>query len=191
MPGSSQVIALGIVAVLAAVLSTFAYRLTRWFLETRQRLAFQVATSDIARRAEDTLGPISELVDAVRRGMRPGEEISGDLARAMAAAAASAAEARRLQPPPEGAAILAGMVESLERAERALEMIDHGCQLTEAGSRREHDPEAQTAIKRGYLNLLHARDAIAEHVAGAANLPIPGPRLLARRVGREVRQPRS
>ena len=32
------------------------------------------------------------------------------------------------------------------------------------------DPQAQTAIKRGYLNVLHAREAIARHAADAATL---------------------
>ena len=69
-------------------------------------------------------------------------------------------------------------------------MVEHGCELTDLGGHREHDPEAQTSIKRGYLNLLHARESIAEQAAAAAGLPIPGPKFLAQRVVREVREPR-
>ena len=35
-------------------------------------------------------------------------------------------------------------------------------------SGRHRELEAQTAIKRGYLNLLHAREAIARHAAELA-----------------------
>jgi hypothetical protein len=190
VPGVAQVIALVVFAVLVAVFVTFGYRFARWLLLARRLLAFQVSLADVADRAETGLTAISEQVDAVRRNMRPGSEIAGDIAAAMADAEKLAAEARQLRPPPEGRAATAGLVEELERASRALEMIDHGCQLSDLGTRREHDPEAQTSIKRGYLNLLHARESIAEHAAAAAALPVPGPRFLARRVIREVREPR-
>jgi hypothetical protein len=108
----------------------------------------------------------------------------------MAETAGFAADGRQLRPPREGAGIAAGIVAELDRAGRAIEMIDHGCRLVEMGVRRELDPEAQTAIKRGYLNLLHAREAIVGHASAAAALPIQAPRLLARRVAREVREER-
>ena len=191
MPGGvAQVIVLVVLVVVLAVAVTFAFRLSGWLVQTRRLLAFQVATADLTFRAEATLAAVSEQVDGVRRGMRPGEEITADLARAMASAAGYAAEGRLLHPPPEGTALVAGIVEELERAERALEMVDHGCQLVETGTRREHDPESQTSIKRGYLNLLHARESIAEHATAAAALPVPGPRFLAERVAREAREPR-
>jgi hypothetical protein len=190
VPGAAQVVALVVLVVLLAVLGTFAWRLSRWLLQTRQLLSFQVGTSDVAQRAEGMFAAISEQIDAVRRGMRPGEEISADLARAIAAADAFAVEARRLRPPAAGRPILAAIVAELERAGRAIEMVDYGCQLAGGGSRRDQDPEAQTSIKRGDLNLLHARESIAEQAAAAAGLPVPGPRFLAERVIREVRDPR-
>jgi hypothetical protein len=36
---------------------------------------------------------------------------------------------------------------------------------------RPRELEAETSIKRGYLNLLHAREAIARHALAAAKLP--------------------
>jgi hypothetical protein len=42
-------------------------------------------------------------------------------------------------------------------------MIDHGCAvLTAASVGRGREVEGQIAIKRGYLNILHAREAIVE-----------------------------
>jgi hypothetical protein len=190
MPGGvAQVIALVVLVALLAVLVTFAWRLSRWLMQTRRLLSFQVAVAGIAHRAEDTLATVSERVDAVRRGMQPGEEITADLARAMDLAAEYAAEAQRLQPPPDAVPIISTIVSELARAGRAIEMVDHGCHLVETGGRGEHDPEAQTSIKRGYLNLLHARESIAEQATAAAGLPVPGPRFLAQRVAREVREP--
>jgi hypothetical protein len=58
----------------------------------------------------------------------------------------------------------------IQRAERAAELVEHGRALLSSGT-REDSGEGETSIKRGYLNLLHARDAIrerAEDVATAA-----------------------
>ena len=47
-------------------------------------------------------------------------------------------------------------------------MVEHGCAILAVGSGRHRELEAQTAIKRGYLNVLHAREAIARHAAELA-----------------------
>ena len=49
----------------------------------------------------------------------------------------------------------------LERAARALEMVEHGRSIQASARSGGREIEAQTAIKRGYLNILHAREAIA------------------------------
>jgi hypothetical protein len=61
-------------------------------------------------------------------------------------------------------------------------MVQHGCTILSSGRRSGRDTEAQTAIKRGYLNILHAREAMAEHAARAADLSVEDvPRLFQRR----------
>jgi hypothetical protein len=62
------------------------------------------------------------------------------------------------------------MIAEIERAGRALEMVEHGVIVRARGRRHETAPEAETAIKRGYLNLLHAREAIARHALEAIEL---------------------
>ena len=47
-------------------------------------------------------------------------------------------------------------------------MVSHGCTLLASASGPQRETEAQTAIKRGYLNALHAREAIARHAAELA-----------------------
>jgi hypothetical protein len=49
-------------------------------------------------------------------------------------------------------------------------MVDHGCQLAAGVGGRRSELEAQTSIKRGYLNLLHAREALSEHAADVVSL---------------------
>jgi hypothetical protein len=42
-------------------------------------------------------------------------------------------------------------------------MVAHGCAtLSAVSGGRAREAEGQTAIKRGYLNVLHARDAVVE-----------------------------
>jgi hypothetical protein len=65
--------------------------------------------------------------------------------------------------------VRAAMLYELERAGRALEMVAHGCALLATTRSGYRELEAQTAVKRGYLNALHAREAIARHAADLAS----------------------
>ncbi len=49
-------------------------------------------------------------------------------------------------------------------------MVEHGCAIQASARAGSRELEAQTAIKRGYLNVLHAREAIARHALEAAAL---------------------
>jgi hypothetical protein len=82
------------------------------------------------------------------------------------------------------------LVEELERAERALAMVEHGAAILAQVRRRGRELEAQTAIKRGYLNLLHAREAIARQAQLAQELE-PGPDEIPPNQAITVRDPRS
>jgi hypothetical protein len=61
-------------------------------------------------------------------------------------------------------------VAELERAQRALGMVEHGASILVMARRGPRELEAQTSIKRGYLNLIHAREAIARHALEAQDL---------------------
>ena len=86
-----------------------------------------------------------------------------------------AEEARSLKGPPAAVPIRDAIVEELERAERALAMVDHGAKIMVQSRRRGRELEAQTSVKRGYLNLIHARDAIAAHALAAEALEVAQP----------------
>jgi hypothetical protein len=49
-------------------------------------------------------------------------------------------------------------------------MVEHGCSIQAAARAGSRGLEAQTAIKRGYLNVLHAREAIARLAVEASDL---------------------
>jgi len=61
-------------------------------------------------------------------------------------------------------------VGALERSARALEMIEHGRAIQASARSGGREIEAQTAIKRGYLNVLHARESISHQARWRGNL---------------------
>ena len=58
----------------------------------------------------------------------------------------------------------------LERAGRALSTVEHGTNILASVRGGARELEAQTSIKRGYLNLIHAREAIARQAILADEL---------------------
>jgi hypothetical protein len=51
-------------------------------------------------------------------------------------------------------------------------MAEHGRSILISARVGGRELEAQTAIKRGYLNLIHAREAMVRHAARAAELEV-------------------
>jgi hypothetical protein len=79
-------------------------------------------------------------------------------------------EAEVLRPPSQAASIQKDLIGDLGRAKRALAMVEHGATILVAVRRGNRELEGNTSLKRGYLNLLHAREAIARHAAMADEL---------------------
>lgn len=91
-------------------------------------------------------------------------------------------EARSLKGPRRTRPIRDEFVADLQRASRAVAMVDHGAKMLASARRGNREIEAQTSIKRGYLNLIHAREAILRQSLRADQLRIdernrmpPGP----------------
>ena len=76
----------------------------------------------------------------------------------------------------------------IERASRALGMVEHGANMLASSRRGSRDLEAQTSIKRGYLNLIHAREAVARHAILAEDLQIEERAVRADRLRRLTRR---
>ncbi|MES2208966.1 MAG: hypothetical protein V4515_02125 [Chloroflexota bacterium] len=168
--------------LLALLVAVVARRAGSALYRTRIAEGFRGAAGDLARRVNQSLGEIAAAIDVVRRREGDVALLRFNLVAAQEDAARYTAEARALVGPATTAADQARMVEELERVERALALVDHGCALVLEGNRFERAAEADTSIKRGYLNLLHAREAFAEH-ANAAVLAAEGASP-ARRIGR-------
>jgi len=113
----------------------------------------------IAHRADLSVSELAELVDEVRRRKigpdeaQPGLRASADTMRRFSL------EVSSLGPGGIAPAFAAGLVAEIDRTGRAIELIVHGAEML-AETAFERHGEGETAIKRGYLNLLHAREAI-------------------------------
>jgi hypothetical protein len=154
--------------VLAGLFALFLRRAGRLIAATRDVEKFRRQVKDLASRVETSLAELCTRVDAVRRGQLAAPAVVDDLSASVDAVEKYADEARALRPPAEGVRLRDEIVAELERAKRALQMIEHGVAIQASARAGGREVEAQTAIKRGYLNVLHAREAIARHAADAA-----------------------
>ena len=155
---------------LAALFVVVLRRAGRLVARTREVQAFRSAVRDLDARIGLSLDGAARQIDSVRRQALAVEGIGDTLAAASEAVARYADEARALKGPPEAAVIGREIVAELGRASRALDMVEHGVTILASVRRGGRELEAQTSIKRGYLNLIHAREAIGRHAARVADI---------------------
>lgn len=158
---------------LAAGFAIVVRRAGRIVARTRELEGFRSSIRELTTRIDQSLEGAAGRVDAVRRGQLGAETIGPTIAAATDAVTRYAGEAKALKGPSLAAPIRDAIVDDLERAERALAMVDHGAKILAQARRRGRELEAQTSIKRGYLNLVHAREAIVRHAAAAEDLELP------------------
>jgi len=141
--------------------------------ELRRDAAYGHAALDIARRVDVSLAELAELIDELRR-RKANPEASGDSLRAAAEALRRyTREAEQVDSHTLHAAGSPTFASEIERAQRAVDLIEHGRTLMLDPKEDDH-AEGETAVKRGYLNLLHAREAVkirAREIADAASKP--------------------
>ena len=164
---TAQVVALGAFAVVATAVAFLVRRTGIFLRRTRVAEGFRGDVADLSRRVERSLSDVSVLIDAVRRRDAEPEVLGPSLQAARDAVEHYTEEARALGGPSAAGQHREAIVYELERANRALELVEHGCELFGTGRRNELGSEADTAIKRGYLNLVHARESIADHARSA------------------------
>jgi hypothetical protein len=148
-------------------------RAGRIVARTREIEGFRSSVRDLTTRIDQSLEGAAGRIDAVRRGQLGADVIGPTIEAATDAVTRYTEEARALKGPAVAAEVRDALVEDLERAERALGMVDHGAGILAQVRRRGRELEAQTSIKRGYLNLIHAREAIVRHAAAAEELELP------------------
>ncbi len=136
---------------------------------TRESDRFRRSVEDLSGRIDTSLGGVIDRIDAVRRHQVPPDSINDNLSAARDAVERYEAEAGKLHGPVPADDVRSALLFELERAGRALEMVAHGCELLATTRSGYRELEAQTAVKRGYLNALHAREAIARHADDLAS----------------------
>jgi hypothetical protein len=126
------------------------------------------AALDLARRVDSLLAELLAAVDELRRRRAGPEAIEAGLRASAQALPRYLGEAAALDKL-IGATEQGGLRAEIERAQRAVELIEHGRELM-LTTRDGRLGEGETAVKRGYLNLVHAREAIwarANEIAAA------------------------
>jgi hypothetical protein len=127
---------------------------------TRELDAFREAGSSVVDRAVAQLAIGAERIDRVRRRQDPPQQLDPVLVTLLDALGGLRAEADALAAPPTFDPLRVRIVEEVDRTMRAVEVVKHGCTLLGAGTRRPSSTEGETSIKRGYLNVLHGREAL-------------------------------
>ena len=151
--------------------------------ELRRDAAQGRAALDIARRVDVSLAELGALIDELRRRKADPQVSAESLQAAADALRQYVREAEQVDKHTVRAAGTPTFVSEIERAQRAVDLIEHGRTLM-LDPKEDGIAEGETSVKRGYLNLLHARDAVksrAHEIADAASRPsVPGPRLRRR-----------
>lgn len=130
--------------------------------DTRVEDAFRHDAGTIAGRAVDHLGEACARIDRVRRRLDAPDALDEVVPPALEVLDGLAGEAAALTAPPPLAPLRDRLAEEIERAIRAAETVRHGGVLLGVTAGRPRELEGETSIKRGYLNLLHAREALQE-----------------------------
>jgi len=159
-------------AVLVALGALFAKtygRMSTLTTRTRDLEDFQEAVDSIDRRFGAVTQPLLRGLDEARRHAGDPSGIPGLVTEAQAVIDELTGETTALAAPEGLAPVVTAMTGDLERAERAVMLVEHGlAMMTNTSIGR--DLEAQTSLKRGALNLRHARDAFAERARRVADI---------------------
>ena len=148
---------------LAAGLAVVLRGTGRIVARTREVELFRGSVKDLAARVDASLGGAAGQIDAVRRRQVGPDTIVDTIDAAKDAVERYIDEAKAIRGPRKALRIRSDLVADLERSHRALEMVEHGTAIMVNVRRGPRELEAQTSIKRGYLNLIHAREAFAQH----------------------------
>jgi hypothetical protein len=147
---------------------------------TREVEGFRSSVRDLCARVDQSLEGAATRIDQVRHHELTPETLGATLTVAADAIDLYVEEARAMKGPPAMIAIRDELIAAMERAGRALATVEHGAAIMEAARGGYREFEADTSIKRGYLNLLHARQAIADQGAAARDLTLPDRPIRAR-----------
>ncbi len=135
--------------------------------ESRESRAFADGVGELADRVLAALGAALAVLDDLRRHRVEAGAALPAIDAAIDSIEGFVTDVQELPASPRGQALRGDLEADLRWAERALDRARHGCHVLTSRSGRGSDLEGQVSVKRGYLELQHARDAFARH-AGAA-----------------------
>lgn len=165
----TQVLTIASLALFVLLAIAFAYVLrqaARVVAVTREDESFRRDGAALADRAVAAISAGAERIDRVRRRNDAASTLDDVLPQLLAALVALREEVDALVAPPTLAAVSVRLAEEIDRAARSVETVRHGCVVLGVGAGRPRELEGETSIKRGYLNLLHAREALTSLATG-------------------------
>ncbi|MFH0750248.1 MAG: hypothetical protein V2B17_00255 [Chloroflexota bacterium] len=157
---------LALFVLLVVAFASVLRRAARVVAVAREGEAFRRDGAALADRSVAAITAGAERIDRVRRRNDAASTLDDVLPQLLEAMDGFRVEADALVPPAALAALSVRLVEEIDRAGRSIEMVRHGCVLLGVGTGRPHELEGETSIKRGYLNLLHAGEALTSLAAG-------------------------
>ena len=182
MSGGTQ-LWLVVLAVLCVLALLVLRRMSQLVGRTRELERFQRAARDLDSRFAEASYPLVNSLDEIRRRAGDPAALAERLPDIAAALRSAAADARNLRPPARLRDRATALARELDRAVRAVELVEHGLDALLA-ARGNRELEAQVSLKRGALNIRHAREAFSAVVrdvrsirpADLAGPPASGPR---------------
>lgn len=154
------VASLALFLVLVVAFASILRRAGRVVVAARVDEGFRRDGGALIDRATGAIDEAAERVDRVRRRQDSPTELDDVLPSLLEALGGFRDEAAALAPPAALEPLRDRIVAELERAARAVEVVRHGCSLLGVTAGRPRELEGETSVKRGYLNLLHAREAL-------------------------------
>jgi hypothetical protein len=157
-----------LVALGALFLKTYG-RMSTLTTRTRDLEDFQAAVDSLDLRFGAVAQPVLRSLDEARRHAGDPAGLPELVGAAQMVIEELTSETMALAAPEGLAPVVTAMTGDLERASRAVMLVEHGLgMMTNTSIGR--DLEAQTSLKRGALNLRHAREAFAERARKVADL---------------------
>jgi hypothetical protein len=139
--------------------------------DSRGSRAFAEGVAALSDRVLAALGAALAVLDDLRRHRLEAGAALPAIDAAIGSIEGFVADVQALPASPHDQGLRGDLEADLRWAERALDRARHGCHVLTSGSGRGSDLEGQVSVKRGYLELQHARDAFARHAGAARGAP--------------------
>ena len=156
---NGTVLWLVVFAVLAVLFLLTLRRLSVLVRRTHDLERYQKLVRQLDKRLGQVADPFLTQLDEIRRRSGDPRTLGGSIGAVQDTLRAISADGRAARVPKGLAREAAAFAVELDRAVRAGDLVEHGLDalLADRGGR---DLEAQTSLKRGALNLRHAREAV-------------------------------